>query len=59
VTVAQIYRAFVFDPAGTRGQRPDEGIDGILVRAAAGADGALDAPLRSLVGGEAAASSPR
>jgi membrane protein len=48
VRLADVYRGLAFDPQrGPRGA-PDAAIDAILERAAAGAAGALDAPLRTL-----------
>jgi membrane protein len=48
VRLADVYRGLAFDPQrGSRGA-PDAAIDAILERAAAGAAGALDVPLRTL-----------
>jgi membrane protein len=56
--LADVYRRLVFEPQGGRKGAPDAAIDAILERAAAGAESALDAPLRTLAD-EGVASSPR
>jgi membrane protein len=48
VSLADVYRKLVFDPQRGRRDAPDPAIDAVLERAAAGAAGALDAPLRAL-----------
>jgi hypothetical protein len=53
-----VYRGLVFDAKRGRGGAPDGTIDEILERAADGAAGALDAPLRTLAE-ERPASLPR
>jgi hypothetical protein len=51
VRLADVYRGLVFDPKRGRRGAPDVTIDAIVECAAAGADAALDAPLRTLVEG--------
>jgi membrane protein len=48
VRLADVYRGLAFDSQCGPGGAPDPAIDAILEQAAAGAAGALDAPLRTL-----------
>lgn len=48
VTIAAVYRGMVFDPAPGGVERADQQVNAIIERVAAGADHALDAPIRSL-----------
>jgi membrane protein len=49
VTVAEIFRRLVFEPAGGMARGTDAALDGVIQRAAAGFDRAIAAPIRTLV----------
>ncbi len=49
VTIADVFRRLVFDPAGGRGRGADAALDGVIQRAAAGFDRAIAAPIGTLL----------
>ena len=49
VTIADVFRRLVFEPAGGKGRGTDAVLDGVIQRAAAGFDRAIAAPIRTLV----------
>ena len=53
VTIADVFRRLVFEPAGGKGRGTDAALDGVIQRAAAGFDRAIAAPIKTLAEGEA------
>jgi membrane protein len=49
VTIAEVFRRLVFEPAGGKGGAADAVLDGVIQRAAAGLDRAIALPIRTLV----------
>jgi len=49
VTIADVFRRVVFEPAGGKARGSDAAFDGVIQRAAAGFDRAIAAPIRTLV----------
>jgi hypothetical protein len=58
VTIAQVYERLVFASPGAA-QGADAVLDGVMTRAAAGAGGAIGAPLRALAGEAPAGEEPK
>jgi membrane protein len=52
VTIGEVFRRLVFEPAGGRWRGTDAVLDGVIQRAAAGFDRSLAAPIRTLVDDE-------
>jgi membrane protein len=48
VTIAEVFRRLVFEPASGRLRGSDAALDGVIERAAAGVDRAIAAPIRAL-----------
>lgn len=66
VTIADVFRRLVFEPAAGKGRGADAALDGVLQRAGAGLDRAIAVPIRTLLeeeggaaGGKAQVSSLR
>jgi membrane protein len=49
VTIAEVFRRLVFEPAGGRVRGSDAALDGVIERTAAGLDRAIAVPIRTLV----------